>query len=73
MYQITAKNRKGDFLVETVKDGKQADIRQRQLYHEIDDNGDYRWGTIIATNLSYVEDGGGVLEDTVRRGSGVAA
>jgi hypothetical protein len=51
-YQVQARNRKGDFTIEVFRTAKEADLRQKQLYHELDKNGGFMWGTIISTNLN---------------------
>ena len=52
-YQVTATNTKGDFVNEVFRTGKEADIRQKQLYNEVDDSGLWKWGTIRTINLQY--------------------
>lgn len=54
-YQVQASNRKGDFTIEIFNDKKQADIRHKQLYNEVDDRGLWKWGTIRTTLLNELE------------------
>lgn len=51
-YQVEARNRKGDFTIEVFRTAKEADLRHKQLYHELDERGAFTWGTIISTNLN---------------------
>ena len=55
-YQVTATNAKGDFVNEVFYTAKEADIRHKQLYNEVDDRGLWRWGTIRTINLDYSRD-----------------
>ncbi len=50
-YQVSASNAKGDFVNEVFRTGKEADIRHKQLYHEVDDRGLWMWSTIRTINL----------------------
>ena len=52
-YQVQAKNAKGDFVIELFESAKEADIRHKQLYNEVDDRGLWKWGTIRTINLEY--------------------
>lgn len=54
-YQVQASNRKGDFTIEIFNDKKQADIRHKQLYNEVDDRGLWKWSTIRTTLLNELE------------------
>ena len=56
MFQVSASNAKGDFVLEVFESGEEADIRHNQLYHEIDEKGLYKWGTIRTTNMEYNRD-----------------
>ena len=51
-YQVQARNRNGDFVIEVFHTAKEADLRHKQLYHELDEKGNFMWGTIISTNLN---------------------
>ena len=53
-YQVQANNAKGDFVIELFESAKEADIRHKQLYNEVDDRGLWMWGTIRTINLDYV-------------------
>lgn len=55
-YQVQASNRKGDFVIELFESAKEADIRHKQLYNEVDDSGLWKWGMIRTTNLEYNRD-----------------
>ena len=50
-WMVTASNAKGDFYEEFVVEGKDADIRHKQLYNEVDDRGLWKWGSIRTTNM----------------------
>jgi len=50
-YQVQANNAKGDFVIELFESAKEADIRHKQLYNEVDDRGLWKWGMIRTTNL----------------------
>ena len=50
-YQVQANNAKGDFVIELFESAKEADIRHKQLYNEVDDRGLWKWGEIRTTNL----------------------
>lgn len=52
-YQVQANNAKGDFVIELFESAKEADIRHKQLYNEVDDRGLWKWGTIRTINLGY--------------------
>ena len=52
-YQVQANNAKGDFVIELFESAKEADIRHKQLYNEVDDRGLWKWGTIRTINLEY--------------------
>ena len=52
-YQVQANNAKGDFVIELFECAKEADIRHKQLYNEVDDRGLWKWGTIRTINLEY--------------------
>ena len=53
-WQVSAKNAKGDFVIELFMCGKEADVRHKQLYDETDEQGLYKWGEIRTTNLEYL-------------------
>ena len=55
-YQVQANNAKGDFVIELFESAKEADIRHKQLYNEVDDRGLWKWGMIRTTNLEYSRD-----------------
>ena len=55
-YQVQANNAKGDFVIELFESAKEADIRHKQLYHEVDDRGLFKWGMIRTINLEYNRD-----------------
>ena len=55
-YQVQANNAKGDFIIELFESAKEADIRHKQLYNEVDDRGLWKWGTIRTINLEYNRD-----------------
>lgn len=50
-WMVTATNAKGDSVVEYFVDAKDADIRHKQLYNEVDDRGLWKWGSIRTTNM----------------------
>ena len=50
-YQVQANNAKGDFVIELFESAKEADIRHKQLYNEVDDRGLWKWGEIRTINL----------------------
>ena len=52
-YQVQANNAKGDFVIELFECAKEADIRHKQLYNEVDDRGLWKWVTIRTINLEY--------------------
>ena len=52
-YQVQANNAKGDFVIELFESAKEADVRHKQLYNEVDDRGLWKWGTIRTINLEY--------------------
>ena len=52
-WQVQANNAKGDFVIELFECAKEADIRHKQLYNELDDRGLWKWGTIRTINLDY--------------------
>ena len=52
-YQVQANNAKGDFVIELFESAKEADIRHKQLYNEVDDRGLWKCGTIRTINLEY--------------------
>ena len=52
-WQVQANNAKGDFVIELFESAKEADIRHKQLYNELDDRGLWKWGTIRTINLAY--------------------
>lgn len=52
-WMVTATNAKGDFFEEYFVEAKEADIRHKQLYNEVDDRGLWKWGTIRTINLEY--------------------
>lgn len=54
-YQVQANNAKGDFVIELFESAKEADIRHKQLYNEVDDRGLWKWGMIRTTNLEALE------------------
>jgi len=55
-WMVTATNAKGDFVEEYFVEAKEADIRHKQLYNEVDDRGLWMWGTIRTINLDYNRD-----------------
>lgn len=55
-WQVSATNAKGDFVNEVFVDGKEADIRHKQLYNEVDDRGLWMWSTIRTINLETLRD-----------------
>ena len=50
-WQVQANNAKGDFVIEVFVDAREADIRHKQLYNEVDDRGLWKWGEIRTINL----------------------
>ena len=52
-WQVQANNAKGDFVIELFECAKEADIRHKQLYNEVDNRGLWKWGTIRTINLEY--------------------
>ena len=52
-WQVQANNAKGDFVIEVFVDAKEADIRHKQLYNEVDDRGLWKWGSIRTINLEH--------------------
>lgn len=52
-YQVSAMNAKGDFVNELFYTAKEADIRHKQLYNEVDDQGLWKWGHIRTINLDW--------------------
>ena len=52
-YQVQANNAKGDFVIELFESAKEADIRHKQLYNEVDDRCLWKWGTIRTINREY--------------------
>lgn len=52
-WQVSASNAKGDFVNEVFVDAKEADIRHKQLYNEVDDRGLWKWGSIRTINLEH--------------------
>jgi hypothetical protein len=50
-WQVSAKNAKGDFVNELFVCGKEADVRHKQLYNEVDERGLWKWGEIRTINL----------------------
>lgn len=50
-WMVTASNAKGDFYEEFFVEGKDADVRHKQLYNEVDDRGLWKWGSIRTTNM----------------------
>lgn len=52
-WQVQANNSKGDFVIEVFVDAKEADIRHKQLYNEVDDRGLWKWGSIRTINLEH--------------------
>jgi len=48
---VTATNAKGDMFEEFFVDAKDADIRHKQLYNEVDVDGLWKWGSIRTTNM----------------------
>lgn len=55
-FQVSATNAKGDFVNEIFHTAKEADIRHKQLYNEVDDRGLWKWGTIRTINLNTVSE-----------------
>lgn len=55
-WQVSATNAKGDFVNEVFVDAKDADIRHKQLYNEVDDRGLWMWSTIRTINLETARD-----------------
>lgn len=51
MFQVTASNRLGDFTIEVFDCPKQAKIRHKQLWNEVDDRGMMKWGTVRTTDI----------------------
>ena len=52
-WQVQANNAKCDFVIEVFVDAKEADIRHKQLYNEVDDRGLWKWGSIRTINLEH--------------------
>lgn len=55
-WQVQANNAKGDFVIELFECAKEADIRHKQLYNEVDDRGLWKWGSIRTINLECSRD-----------------
>ena len=55
-YQVTAKNAKGDFVNELFNCAEEADVRHKQLYHEVNERGLWKWGEIRTLNLQTQRD-----------------
>jgi len=50
-WMVTATNAKGDMFEEFFVEAKDADIRHKQLYNEVDVDGLWKWGSIRTTNM----------------------